>query len=532
MLYNFFSDNFEYDECNAKGSCSIPPSVFALQEVLLICLKQFAYYIIELKKLGEDCACEERLVIETLSTIVSTTDYSDEQHLNIISNVYYNIIKSRKKYLDICKHKGLESRELKSILNITPQMNLSQIMSLGEKAFLNKYKKTSQVQKNMTDILIAVIKSTASNLSKLLNYSVVFDDVKDEILKGLNLLNKTRLPLSTCKTQIKKLAHFDKVLTEKLSEEQFKSFGEIDAVEVSYSTEKGKAILVSGECLQDLENILQSVSNTDIDVYTHDELLIAHSFEKFKAYKNLKGHYGTCTENCVLDFATFPGSILLTRNSNINIEHLYRGRLFTTSSMLPKGVVAVKDEGFSDVIKSAQSAKGFAKGHSKNSEVVGYNPSTLEREFEVLAENFKNSNTSRVIIIGLSAFRQCQKDYFNEFMANLPDDAYVISFSFGYNRKNFMHINVANNRPLVYSVLIKLFDFIPITSERLAFFVTRCDVTSISSMINLKEKGAKNVFLTQCPPNVINPAILASLDSVYGIKTALNAKNDLNEILG
>ena len=37
----------------------------------------------------------------------------------------------------------------------------------------------------------------------------------------------------------------------------------------------------------------------------------------FKQFKNLKGHFGTGVNSTILDFATFPGAILLTKNGII-----------------------------------------------------------------------------------------------------------------------------------------------------------------------------------------------------------------------
>jgi hydroxylamine reductase (hybrid-cluster protein) len=59
-------------------------------------------------------------------------------------------------------------------------------------------------------------------------------------------------------------------------------------------------------------------------------MMLAHTFPKFSEYKRLKGQYGQGLENCLLDFATFPGPIILTAHSLHNIENFYRGRLFTT----------------------------------------------------------------------------------------------------------------------------------------------------------------------------------------------------------
>lgn len=531
MLYNFFSDNFEYDECTAKGSCSIPPSVSALQEVIIICLRQLAYYVLKLNGFGQDCSVEEGVIIEALSTVIASTDYNDEQLLNIVSKVYYHVVISRQRYLNLCDENDVQRKDLRSTLNITPQMNLSQIMALGEKAFLTKYKKIPRLQKNMSDILLAVIKSTALNVTKLSDYEFDTRDAVNQILNALNILNHSRVPIEKLKKYIKLLAGIDMGLLRELAVNQKKYFGNIDLTEVSLSTVKGKAILVSGESIPDLKNVLEAVQDKDINVYTHDELIIAHSFENFKNSANLKGHYGSCNENCILDFATFPGAILLTRNSNINTEYLYRGRLFTTSNILPKGVIPVKDHDFSALVKSAENAKGFAKGHSKPPEIIGYNPEELTATINNLAEKFNKKEIRHIVVLGLGTSKTSQQVYFDKFVESLPQDVFVISFSYRTKRDNFLYINIANNRPIVYDILTRFFELIPVDSDRISFFLTKCDITSISNMINLKENGAKNIYLTQCPPNIINPAVLSSLSDIYNIKATSNPKEDIENIL-
>lgn len=528
MLYNFFSENFEYDECNAKGSCSVPPSISALQEVIIISLCQLAYYILKLRDFDKKPEPQEKLVIETLATIISTTDYSDEQLLNIVSNIYINIVKTKDDYKKLCEERSLPYKELKPIINLTPQMNLSQILALGEKAFLLKYKKISANQKNMRDLLLAIIKSAALNTSRLSHYKYYPQNAVNIILKGLNLLNTYSHSISTYKQQIKTLATEDVLLTEKIVNFQYENFGKLSSTEVSFSTSKGKAILVSGENFMDLKRLLSVVEGKDIDVYTHDDLLIAHSFEAFKKYKNLKGHFGTCNENCILDFATFPGAILLTANSGMNTEYLYRGRLFTTSKILPKGVSPLEENDFTPLIESCENSKGFAKGQIRLSELVGVDMDDLRKKFNEIKEKIESKQITQVVILGLSSSRREQQDYFVDFVKQIPENVYTISFSFYAKHPNFLHLNVGNNRGIVYDILKKFFEYVP--ADITSFFITRCDVNSISNMISLYEYGVKNIFINQCQSNVINPAVLACLDKVYGIKSAETVINDVKKL--
>ena len=156
---------------------------------------------------------------------------------------------------------------------------------------------------------------------------------------------------------------------------------------------------------------MEAVEGTEIDVYTNGNLLIAHSFPSFQKYSCLKGHFGNGVFNSILDFATFPGAILLTKNEAQNIEYLYRGRLFTTDEIVPKGVIKIENNDFSPLIESALQAKGFAKGQKREAETVGYSVEELDK----IIDKISNNLSGRLYIVGLSNMSSMQKTYFKQF---------------------------------------------------------------------------------------------------------------------
>lgn len=527
MFYNYYhADDREYNECNARGACSIAPKISSLQEVLVIFLKQLSYYSLKLESLNQDISLQSDKIVTGLASIISTTDYSDEQLLDLVSMYYGLLVKTKREYQDICKKNNIQCSELKFGLKITPQMNLSGIIAQGERIFLEKYKKLPVSQKNMTEILLFTLKSVCINLLDLKNCGKKDDDSARIILSGLDTLNSPRVHIPVIKEKIKELVDVNDRLLDTISSVQTENFGEIKRKSVSLSTSSGKAILVSGGSMPDLMTLLEQVENDDIDIYTHGDLLIAHAFQKFAQNSRLKGHYGSCNENCILDFATFPGAILLTRNSYQNVEYLYRGRLFTTEDIQPSGVIKIENNDFTKLIESAEKAKGFAKGRTYPDMIIGYDSGMLKKQFELLGEKYNNNEVKKIIILGHTAKNTKQNDYFTKFLKLLPEDYAVISFSYNCEKKNCITLNLVNNLPAIYSVLKLLFTTIPIDSERLAFFIAKCDVISISHMIALKNHGAKNIFLSNCQPK-INPSISATLRSVYGIKSLTQPEDDI-----
>ncbi len=525
------SNLFEYNECIGRGMCSIFPTISSFQEVMLIIFRTLSYYILKLEKLGEDCYEYKLHVADGVSNLISTTGYSDEQLLSLIISNYNDLIKVRKKYSQICKTKDISCKHIKLTLKLLPNMGLSDVLSLGHRFISDKNKKMSTAQKCYSELLFVAIKSVSLSLEKLFDYNIADESSIDNIIVALSLFNFSIFPVNKAKILITKLVESDLRLWKLRENVQRSTFGEISNVKVSFSTEPGKAILVSGSCLNDLYNILEYTKDVKIDIYTHGDLLIAHSFEHFRKYKNLKGHFGSSSDNCVLDFATFPGAILLSKHATQNIEFLIRGRLFTTDRIAPKGVVSVSDNDFSQVLDAAYIAKGFSKGRKKDAVFVGFDYNELNNKLDSVASDLMSGKLRHIFIFGMSNFSNEQNFYFNNFLKFMPKDCFVLSFSYHCDCDNLLYVNIANNFPLQLTVLGMLFDKISVESSKLTFFLTKCDSNTISAMISLKQHGAKNIYLANCPPTIINPAVMTSFMRLYSIKSITNAENDINDIL-
>lgn len=533
MFYNYYrqSGDAEYNECTARGACSIAPNISSLQEVLLIFLKQLAFYAIKLNEFGQDTSNIENSIIEGLSTLVSTTDYSDKLLLNIVSRLYNTLNSAKTLYQKVCDEKKINCEDLKFELKIDTGTSLSDIITQGEKAFLAKYKKISTNLKNLSEILLFVLKSICMNILQLQDFGVDTKDAVAEVLNGLNILNYSKIQISKIKEKINRLVEVDNRLLGEINTAQKNVYGALKHADVSHSTSPGKAILVSGGSLDNLYDLLETVKDEDIDVYTHGDLLIAHAFSGFPKFDRLKGHYGDCMENCILDFATFPGAIFLTKNFSQNLEFLYRGRLFTTAKIQPQGVVKIDNDNYTPLIESALTAKGFAKGRAKDSEFVGYDSEKLDEIIDEISSKFENKEIQYLFIVGVSTFSYNNQEYFKKLFKSLPKNSFVISFSYAEEQPNFLHLNLVNNLPLIYGVAEQLFKKIPVNSDRIAFFLTRCDVSSISNMLGLKLNGAKNIFLSKCPPNAMNPSVLKTLEEDYNIHLTSTPKDDIERIV-
>ena len=113
---------------------------------------------------------------------------------------------------------------------------------------------------------------------------------------------------------------------------------------------KGKAILVSGHDLKDLEELLKQTAGKGINVYTHGEMLPTHGYPELKKYPHFYGHYGTAWQNQQKEFADFPGAILMTTNCLRGCQPAYKDNIFTTGLVGWPGVPHITNLDFSPVI--------------------------------------------------------------------------------------------------------------------------------------------------------------------------------------
>ena len=83
-------------------------------------------------------------------------------------------------------------------------------------------------------------------------------------------------------------------------------YGHPEPTQVRITPVKGKAILVSGHDLKDLDELLKQTEGKGINVYTHGEMLPCHAYPGLKKYKHLVGNYGGAWQDQAKEFDAFP----------------------------------------------------------------------------------------------------------------------------------------------------------------------------------------------------------------------------------
>ena len=523
---NFINDNLQKDGCSARGACSLVPSIAALQELLIYIIKQCSYYILELDSfnLNNDNLIKD--VISSLSSLVLINELNENNLYSLILQNYYALDNARATYKKACQENNISDKMLIFTPKFDEKSPLTVAISEGEKLLKLKFRILSGELRNYIQIFGIVLKSICSNLSRLYDIEVSDAKARKFILKAVNILNDENLSIDKIFKQIKILAKKDFLLNLALSQEIKERFGPMSRVKVSHSSRKGKAILVSGNNFIDLLHILDLAKSNNIDVYTHSDLLLAHSLEKFRNYENLVGHYGDSFGDCIVDFATFPGAILLTNNSKHNTEFLYRGKIFSNTYNIPRGVTGITDGDYFPIIETSLNSKGFSKATVKPDSFVGFDDFTSESIFDNIIKTLVNPDVKHVYIIVGNSLSELQKDYMDKFLNDINEDEFVISFSYPVSLKNSVMIDFANFYPFMAELISEIFKGYE-TSDKITFMFNICNITLLSYAIYFKLAGVKDLYLSNCSPRIINPAVFETLIKHYDINLMTNPAHDL-----
>lgn len=518
-----YMDNFESDECSSRGTCTTPPNIAALEEIIYLLVKKSAYYLLKLKNLNIDVENVKYELINYINVLAYVSDYCETQLYKFIQDGLKLVKFLKELYIEKCEYP-----ELICDIPIYEETSMPRVISFGESVLRVKYSKPRGEYKNLVEILFMTVKSASLNLYKLskLNY-----DIKDnfwQLISAILLVNE-QTNIDEIKQYIIELSKLTYNLQVRIGESLKDIFGEITTTEVSYSSTSGKAILVSGNNFFQLYDLLEETKDKNLDIYTHSELLISHCMGKFKKFPHLKGHYGNNFKSPIMDFGTFPGAILLTENSPHIIDYYYRGRIYSSDNIDRKGVMQINDNDLSPLIKSALEAKGFSSGKIKHSEIIGYTPDSLEKLFSDIASKLDNNFIKKIYVIWVNSYSASQEEYITSLFNSLHEDEIAISLYYKSDRNNVYTFNMGQSIPMGINMLNKLFEKYPLC-DRYSFIITTCDEMTFSDVIYLNDNGVRDIYISSCPPAIIHPLVLSSFKKLYNIKSTTVVEEDLRSI--
>jgi len=324
------------------------------------------------------------------------------------------------------------------------------------------------------------------------------------------------------------------------------TYGHPVPTKVPLGAKKGKAILVSGHDLKDLEIILKQSEGKGIYVYTHGEMLPTHGYPELKNYPHFYGHYGTAWQNQQKEFKVFPGAILMTTNCIQKPLENYAGNIFTTGIVGWPDVTHIVDKDFTPVIEKALEMPGFQEDTNGKSVMVGFARNAILSVADKIVAAVKNKDLRHILLVGGCDGAKPGRNYYTELVEKAPKDTIILTLACGKFRffdkdlgtlgelPRLLDVGQCNDAYSAIKVALALSDVfgVGVNDLPLSIVLSWYEQKAVSILLTLLHLGIKNIRLGPSLPAFITPNILDVLVKNFNIMPITSAEEDLKAILG
>ncbi len=322
---------------------------------------------------------------------------------------------------------------------------------------------------------------------------------------------------------------------------------------VSLTIEKGPFVVISGHDLRDLKKLLEQSEGKGINVYTHGEMLPAHGYPKLKAYKHLKGHFGTAWQNQQKEFASLPAPVLFTTNCVMPPRESYADRVFTTGVARFPGAAHIDEKkDFSPVINAALKLGGYPedkllRGPNGGARLsTGFGHGAILAAAAKIVEAVKKGDIRHFFLVGGCDGARPSRGYYTDFVRQTPSDTVILTLACGKFRFNDMDLGTIGGLPRLLDmgqcndaygaikVALALADAFKcgVNDLPLTLVLSWYEQKAVCILLTLLALGVKDILLGPSLPAFVSPGILDYLVKRFGIRPISAPDEDLKRILG
>jgi len=328
-------------------------------------------------------------------------------------------------------------------------------------------------------------------------------------------------------------------------------FGVPEPTQVHLDTWDKPGIIVTGHDLQDLQDLLEQSAGSGVDIYTHGELLSAHSYPAFKKYFNLVANYGGAWQDQKTQFGKFKGPVLVTSNSLQQPKKGYIDMAYTSGMVGWTGLKHIdnrrknESKDFSAIIEQAKSCPAPDELNT-GSITTGYGKEALLTLVEPIAELIKTSEVQRILVIAGCDGRHKERKYYTELVKSLPEDTLIITAGDAKYRFYNLDLGKIGDVPRILDAgqthdFYAVMEFLTALQNKmqlghindlpLAFNIAWYEQQTILMMLVLFNKGIKNVIIGPTLPPFFSEGILEKLTASFAIKGIGTVEEDIASML-
>lgn len=528
--------------CTKVGVCGKQPEVAALQDLLLYALKGLSIVAVEARKEGVPIEEINRVTTEAIFSTVTNVDFDPERFVPLINRC----VTLREGLKEKLKSAGNAANLPEGPATFTPASSLDDLVNQGENAGVKADMTLNPDILSLQNTMVYGIKGLAAYAHHARLLGQEDEKVYAYIHEGLAATQNRDLTLDDWVGLVLQCGEINLRTMELLDAAHTGTYGHPVPTKVPLGARKGKAILVSGHDLKDLDEILKQSEGKGISIYTHGEMLPCHGYPELKKYPHFYGHYGTAWQNQAKEFEAFPGPILMTTNCIQKPRDSYKGNIFTTGLVGWPGVTHLDDGDFSPVIEKALQMPGFDEGTNGRTVLCGFGRNAVLGVADKVIDAVKSGAIKHFFLVAGCDGAKPGRNYYTEIVEQIPKDCVVLTLACGKFRffdkdlgdiggiPRLLDVGQCNDAYSAIRIAVALAEAFDtgVNDLPLSMILSWYEQKAVAILLTLLHLGIRNMRLGPSLPAFITPNVLDVLVKNYNIMPITTPEEDLKAILG
>jgi len=533
--------------CTVRGVCGKDPQTAALQDLLIAVTKGIGRYAHCARQQGKKDPEIDAFVLEALFTTLTNVNFDPARFQAYIAHAAAIRDKAKALCESACHEAGQSCPDFSCIAAWQPAADLEGLVRQGQEVGIPKrIEAYGDAVAGLQELIVYGIKGAAAYAyhARILGredetfYTLLYELLDFVAAEPTDLEALTANALRTGELNLKAMEILDDANTS--------AYGHPEPTDVPITPRKGKAIVVSGHDLKDLEELLEQTQGKDINVYTHGEMLPANAYPGLKKYPHLVGNYGGAWQNQQREFEQFPGAILMTTNCIQKPRETYRHRIFTCGPVGFEGVRHIPDRNFAPVIEAALAEPGFPADEPEKTITIGFARNAVLAVADKVIEAVKSGAIRHFFLIGGCDGAKPGRNYYTELAQAVPSDCVILTLGCGkyrFNKLDFGDIGgiprlldagQCNDAYSAIQVAVALADAFgtDVNGLPLSLVLSWYEQKAVAILLTLLNLGVKNIRIGPSLPAFVAEPVLKVLVENFGVAPISTPQEDLEAILG
>ncbi|OPL19484.1 MAG: hydroxylamine reductase [Candidatus Aegiribacteria sp. MLS_C] len=531
--------------CDRFGVCGKDPETAAMQDLLVHVSKGISMWADRLGRMGIRDREADKFVIEALFTTVTNVNFDAFTLALLVKKGRGVRDRLEEAYRNECRKRGLEPEEPEGPAAVDIPDDTEGMLDLAARiSITERMEDRGRTVTGLEELITYGLKGAAAYVDHAGILGVEDDGVYSSFHGMMDLLTRRESAEELFAAALE-VGELNMRAMEMLDRANTGTYGHPEPTEVRVTPVKGKAVVVSGHDLRDLEELLKQTEGKGISVYTHGEMLPALAYPGLKRYSHLAGNYGGAWQDQQREFDEFPGAILMTTNCIQKPRDSYKDRIFTCGLVQWPGVVHIDDRDFTPVIEAALAAEGFTEDAPKRTITTGFARNAVMSVADKVIEAVKSGSIRHFFLVGGCDGARPGRNYYTDLARAIPDDCVILTLACGkyrFNKLQFGDIggiprlldigqcNDAYSAIQIASALAEAFGC-GVNDLPLSMVLSWYEQKAVAILLSLFYLGIRDIRLGPTLPAFLTPDALQVLVEKFNIMPITTPEEDLEKIL-